>query len=274
MKNEFFLVLIFTILMSACSSDNENSFLLFKANYRSWSLYNNGLTRAAENSYSTSFKSGDKIGLYVINGVGSVTTANLCLTYDGSTWNYPIGTNPLYYNTSKTPSSKFFIYYPYQQVLTNGPVLGSSTSASTAETFFSSAITNWNIPKDLSTHDKYTAADLMVGMGNLGTVLQNNAYYIISFTMYHQMSMLELNYPFLSSTSSAYNLTLSTGETPLHVSNGTYRLLVRPNISINITGSYCKSTSTANKYTFSTTFTSPSAGKYYTVTIDGGSAIP
>lgn len=265
-------ILILSILVLSCSFDylekQKNNILIKTCNNPFYS------TRTTENAYSTSFTSGDKIGLYVVNEAGVVTTSNLCLTYDGTTWEYPIDANPLYYNTSNISSFKFFAYYPYQQMLTNGPALGSSTSASTAETFFSSAIMNWNVPKDQSTYDKYTAADFMVGMGILGTALQNNAYYIVSFTMGHQMSMLELKCPFLSSTSSTYGLTLSTGNTLFHVSNGTYRLLVKPNISMNISGSYCRSTSTANKYTFSTILTSPSIGKYYTVTIDGGSAIP
>lgn len=273
-----YISLLFVLSFVSCNVDdsvtimNRLSFSVSKSNFV------NSSTRATDNVYSTSFVSGDKIGLYVVNSSGIVTTANLCLTYDGTNWNYPNGTDPLYYS-SAMPNFKFFVYYPYQTVLNNGPSLGSSPVTTSVSTFFSSAISSWNISTDQSTHDKYTAADFMAGIGVLGTSVQNNAYYLITFNMIHQLSLIELKFPYTagSTPNLICNMFLSSNTwnvwgsfLPYHISNGTYRYLVKPNNSINIQGTFYKS---STKYSFGTsTFTSPSSGKYYSITFDNGTS--
>lgn len=278
MKKITIYTLLFILTFISCNVDDNITTMNKLSFYVSASRFVNSSTRAIDNVYSTSFVSGDKIGLYVVNSSGIVTTANICLTYDGTNWNYPNGTEPLYYS-SATTNFKFFVYYPYQTTLNNGPSLGSSPITTSASTFFSSAVTSWNILTDQSTHDKYTAVDFMAGIGVLGTSVQNNAYYLISFNMMHQLSLIELNFPYTSG--STLNLTcnmFSSSNTwnawgtflPYHISNGTYRYLVKPNNNINIQGTFYKS---STKYSFGTsTFISPSLGKYYSVTFDGGTS--
>ena len=131
-------------------------------------------TRATDNGYATTFTKGDQMGLYVVNSSNTVETANLSLTYDGTNWNYPTGTM-IYYNSA----SKYFAYYPYQSTITDVP---ATSAATTAANFFSILISNWKPSTDQSSQTKYTASDLMIGTGTVGT-LASNATRPITFNM-------------------------------------------------------------------------------------------
>ena len=221
-------------------------------------------TRATDNGYATTFTKGDQMGLYVVNSSNTVETANLCLKYDGTNWNYPTGTM-IYYNST----SKYFAYYPYQSTITGIP---TTSAATTATSFFSTLISNWQPSTDQSSQTKYTASDLMIGTGTVGT-LASNATRPITFNMTHQMALIDLNIPYYYlSTDNNYIYTLGltyVGFNPFHLSKGNYRYIIKPGTSTPIWGSYCPTTSSTTNNVFNKAF-SVASGTYQTMNVDGG----
>lgn len=223
-------------------------------------------TRTLDNRYTTTFTNGDKIGLFVVDGSGNVTTRNLCLTYDGTNWNYPTGTM-IYYDNSST--TKYFAYYPYQSTEPT-----TSTKTTSASDFFSTTITNWetNLPTDQSTYAKYTAADLMIGAGSVGT-LSSNATRPLIFSMNHQMGLVEINMPYYYlSTDANYKYIPGlawTNFTPYNISGTTYHYIVKPSTPITIAGEYAPLIAGGSFENFSQNI-NVAAGKYQTINIDGG----
>lgn len=222
------------------------------------------MTRATESEYVTIFTKGDQIGLYVVNSSNTVETANLCLTYDGTNWNYPTGTM-IYYNST----SNYFAYYPYQSTISGVP---TTSAATTATNFFSTLISNWQPSTDQSSQAKYTASDLMVGTGIVGT-LASNATRPMTFNMRHQMALIDLNIPYYYlSTDNNYTYTLGltyVGFNPFHLSKGNYRYIIKPATSTSIWGSYCPTTSSTASNAFNKAF-SVAQGTYQTMNVDGG----
>lgn len=224
-------------------------------------------TRAIESGYATTFAKGDQIGLYVVNSSNTVETANLCLTYDGTNWNYPAG-SMIYYNST----SKYFAYYPYQSTLTGAPTLSSTSAATDAATFFATAIASWTPATDQSTQAKYTASDLMVGTGVVGS-LYSNATRAMSFGMTHQMALVDMNFPYYYlSTDNSYTYVLGLTYSdikPYYISNGNYRYIIKPTTSSSIWGYYCTTTSSNTNQIFNKGITA-ATGTYQTINIDGG----
>ena len=222
----------------------------------------NATTRATDNGYVTTFAKGDQIGLFVVNSSNTVETANLCLTYDGTNWNYPTG-SIVYYNSA----SKYFAYYPYQSTLTGAPTTSTATDAAT---FFTTAISNWTPATDQRTKAKYTASDLMVGTGVAGT-LYSNATRAMQFSMNHQMALVDMNFPYYYlSTDNSYTYTLGLtckGFTPYHLSNGNYRYIIKPATSTSIWGYYCTTTNANTNQIFNKAFT-VAAGTYQVMNVD------
>ncbi len=231
--------------------------------------YNNSTkeTRTTDNGYATTFAKDDKIGLYVVDGSGNIQTNNLCLTYDGTDWNYPTGTTVYYDNTSTT---KYYAYYPYQSTLT-GTVNASATDAAG---FFSDVITKWAaaLPMDQSTQFKYSAADLMVGDGTVGDLIMN-ATRPLTFNMSHQMGMVEINMPYYYlSTDANYKYVPGlawTGITPYYISGTTYHCLVPSATTTTIAGEYAPMITVSTPTNFSQDV-NVAAGKYQTLNVDGG----
>jgi len=222
-------------------------------------------TRATESGYVTTFAKGDQIGLYVVNSSNNVETANLCLTYNGTNWNYPTG-SMVYYNST----SRYFAYYPYQSTLTGAPTTSTATDAAT---FFATAISDWTPATDQSSPAKYTASDLMVGTGTAGT-LYSNATRAMSFSMSHQMALIDMNFPYYYlSTDNNYTYTLGltcSGFKPYHVSKGNYRYIIKPATNTSIWGYYCTTTSANTNQIFNKAVTAE-AGTYQTMNVDNTS---
>jgi len=222
-------------------------------------------TRATESGYVTTFAKGDQIGLYVVNSSNNVETANLCLTYNGTNWNYPTG-SMVYYNST----SRYFAYYPYQSTLTGAPTTSTATDAAT---FFATAISDWTPATDQSSQAKYTASDLMVGTGIAGT-LYSNATRAMSFNMSHQMALVDMNFPYYYlSTDNNYTYTLGltcNGFKPYHVSNGNYRYIIKSATNTSIWGYYCTTTSANTNQIFNKAVKA-AAGTYQTMNVDNTS---
>lgn len=224
---------------------------------------NQKTTRAIDNGYATTFTNGDQIGLYVLDASGNVKMANLCLTYDGTNWNYPAGTT-LYYDDI---SRKYFAYYPYQNTITGIP---TTSAATTATSFFSTLISNWQPSTDQSSQAKYTTSDLMVGTGVVGTLV-SNATRPMTFNMTHQMALVDMNFPYYYlSTDNNYTYTLGlTGSSfkPFHLSKGNYRYIIKPATNTSIWGYYCTATSNNTSQIFNKAF-SVAAGAYQIMNVD------
>lgn len=224
-------------------------------------------TRTADNGYATTFAKDDKIGLYVVDGSGNIQTNNLCLTYDGTDWNYSAGKTIYYDNTSTT---KYYAYYPYQSTLTGTINAGATDAAG----FFSDVITKWSaaLPTDQSTQAKYSTADLMVGAGTVGDLIMN-ATRPLTFNMSHQMGMVEINMPYYYlSTDANYKYVPGlawTGVTPYNISGTTYHCLVSPATTTTIAGEYAPMITVSTPTNFSQDV-NVATGKYQTLNVDGG----
>ena len=110
------------------------------------------------------WKSGDKIGMYVVSSDGKkLKHKNVPVTFDGTNWNID-------HNTSegtiyKLPGESFYFYYPYSTVSNNQP-LGYPEQCpelkASAATFFEGVINYFNVKSDQSTLDNFLASNLMV----------------------------------------------------------------------------------------------------------------
>lgn len=175
------------------------------------------VTRAVENGFATGFTKGDKIGLYVadakVYGPGNlndlrITASNLCLTYDGTRWTLPAGTE-LKYDPAKGRDIFYFAYYPYQANMDGNEPDGNNPDGlptDTAPEFFHDLIGKWKPQDDQSTYADYAASDLMVARGEVATRTDGTPGSTLSFTMEHQM---QLNIVCLPHTTSTYTEEIS-----------------------------------------------------------------
>lgn len=145
-------------------------------------------TSFSENSgnktFSTTFQSGDAIGLFAVDKTGKVIIANQKYTYSGSAWTTE---EPIEY-VSGLGSNTFFAYYPWQASLSGAPAVNTTPNITSANTFFASSITAWTTEADQSTVSKFTAQDLMVAKGTNSTPYFHEVQ--VNFTMAHQMGLL------------------------------------------------------------------------------------
>lgn len=189
---------------------------------------NDATTRASYSSLSEnsgnktfllSFQSGDAIGLFVCDKTGKVIVANQKYTYNGSAWNTD---DPIEYVTG-LGNYTFFAYYPWVSSLTSAPVVNATPDLTSADSFFSSAITSWTPAADQSDVTKFTSQDLMVAKGT------NSAPYFhevqVSFTMVHQVGLLvtkpTLTYYDIDNPSDTHNVVQSF-TTNIPYANGNY----------------------------------------------------
>jgi hypothetical protein len=275
MLSKYLMAAFLPLMIAGCASDNDIagtspssspvplSFAVSDQGYVNSDIKAN--TRTSESStYTTAFTSGDKLGMYVVNGSGTVVKENICLTYDGSSWT---PSELFYYDSSNMTGYKFFAYYPYSATTTT--VDGSATDA---KTFFASKISGWTPATNQATPAEYAANDLMVGAGTVGSI--SNGMFPVTFAMTHSMAMIVMKLPYVILTADAsYGFTLGmtcSGFFPRHTTLGEYRYLVKPSTSTTIAGSYAQMEKlTANvKKTFSQSVTSGDANTYYTLTID------
>lgn len=135
-------------------------------------------------TFNMTFQSGDAIGLFVCDKTGKVVTANLKFTYNGSAWKTE---DPIEYVTG-LGSYTFFAYYPWVSSLTGAPAVNSTPNLTSADTFFSSAISSWTPAADQSDVTKFTSQDLMVAKGTNSMPYFHEVQ--VSFTMVHKMGLL------------------------------------------------------------------------------------
>ena len=255
-------------------------------------------TRTAENQYTTTFTAGDAIGVYAIDKNGhilpaatnlrleAVTVAASDAASGGSilTWQTADGKTPLY-----IPGGTYYAYYPYQADsymagkvpdTATGPLAASTTAAD----FFKDLTAAWTPSADQSSHDKYTAQDLMIAKGSMAEDIPAERRKL-SFSMAHRMALVVIDLPrtkYTLSTDVAYTWTVSaqnsvfSGFTPCRVDDGTYRYLIPP-VPANaadaakplLSGSYTKGDASVAGWSFNADV---AAGDYKEYVVDGGSA--
>lgn len=253
------------------------------------------VTRAVENGFATGFTKGDKIGLYVadakVYGPGNlndlrITASNLCLTYDGTRWTLPAGTE-LKYDPAKGRDIFYFAYYPYQADMSGNEPDGNNPDGlptDTAPDFFHELIGSWKPQDDQSTYAAYTASDLMVARGEVAIRTDGTPGSTLSFTMEHQM---QLNIVCLPHTTSTYTEEISWDQQTksydlytgvAHLPNfwmenpHTARYITNPSGDVKeIAGCYYyNSEFTKRKFDIEIPNNRSLRGKYKTYTIDGG----
>ena len=186
------------------------------------------VTRAAITGLTTSFEVGDQIGVYVVNSSGTITNANVAFTLGATGWT---SATSLAYNDQNS----YYAYYPYQSTLSGGRSASSSYAGSSADDFFSAAITAWTPSTTQNTKALFNAADLMVAKGvgsSDGTV---------TFSMTHKMglALMEVgSYSYSLSSDATYTWSAKpaiTGCSPYNV-RGYSHLVVKPSSTTTILG--------------------------------------
>lgn len=198
--------------------------------------------RATDEGKTTVFENGDKMGLFVVRGNGSVVKANEPITYDGKKWTPE---TPVYYYTD----ADYIAYFPYDEDL--------SVSATATEKITSGIINVFDeyfdeIKTDQSDLKTYRNADLMLSTITAEDLAkQTTENKTLNFALKHNYSMIELNVPSYKysytygETTREFSVPMSNfvvklGEetvTPCHIGNGVYRMLVEPG-DITLTGSF------------------------------------
>ena len=117
----------------------------------------------------TSYESGDKVGLYVVNsGSALVSTGNhadnIAFTFTGSTWD---GASDLYWK-DQTTAANFYCYYPYVSGISNVKAIP------------------FTVKTDQSTIEGYKASELLWG-GKSGVSPTSD---VVEITTTHRMSNL------------------------------------------------------------------------------------
>src|SRR5574344_2696365 len=220
-------------------------------------------TRSTDTDYGTTFTNGDAIGVFAVTTAGAFTVTNEKYTYNGSKWLSSAGDEYLPYSAD----TKYFAYYPYDATLASTKYTATGISASTfaATDFFAGLISGWTPSTDQSTHDKYTAQDLMVSMA---TVDGSTGY---TFSMAHQMALMEMDFAQIQFWQSTGTSTGTSGykyrfesHTPYDISgNGSkYRLLVKPSTAKTTVTGRIYSDLTTNSGAWYIQETSPAASNY------------
>lgn len=147
-------------------------------------------TRTADMGYKTTFTVGDSIGVFVSRERDVVPYENLLFVLteesDKLVWKNPDGQSLWY----EGKNGRYYAYYPYQPGLTaQGYTPDILPTNWDADIYFRPVIRKWLIPADQSTHEKFTAADLMVCLGELDVGTRRE----LTFTFVHQMVLLEID---------------------------------------------------------------------------------
>jgi len=188
-------------------------------------------TKTSESGYSTSFTSGDIIGIYAVKG-GAITDSDHW-SFDGVAWTE--AGNGILYDTD----TYYFAYYPYDASMDTSIL---DPSATTAESFFANYIQSFAVRTDQSSHDNFTASDLMVSTGEKQELDYNtsDSYWPVSFSMSHQMSLIiiassaRIDEHYLSTDTNynwywQYSATITVGGV-YDAGDDTFRYLVNPSI--------------------------------------------
>lgn len=187
MNKIYYLVMSMTvILLAACSQDEMEQKEETLPELRVMVNHPSSIsTRASVNGLATSFESGDKIGVFVIDEIGDPMKINVAYRYNGTNWVLDDPSEKVYYS----PNCSYYAYYPYVEKDEDDwyDLIYFYKDASTE--FFSDFISSWKPQLDQSTLANFNASDLMIGKG---TDYSKTAS--VSFTLNHQMGLVMLDY--------------------------------------------------------------------------------
>lgn len=225
MKSKFFLIAGLTAAMfaSSCSEHLENDALSSSRSLiieiSDANLDGKATTRAAYSGYTTTFESGDIIGLYVVKG-SRVINANVPYTFNGTAWTT---SSTVEYNDSYS----YYAYYPY----ISSPYT-PNFAQSTVDGKFSNFLTDTSDKfhkANQSTKANFQASDLMIAEGS------KSGSNTVSFSMLHKKGMAVFsgdgaadatftgNIPYLMGTTK-YFLMKPSSSTSFTDDEGTYSL--------------------------------------------------
>ena len=229
---EIFLSLL---LLAACSpeddalpgGDGDNTAPAALRIEVSASDFTTAATRATDNGAVTTFESGDRIGITVLDGSGNVLSDNIPYKYNGNAWNFDNangeGKTALYYDNKATAYVAYFPYSPEADGIT-GADIPAALKAQFPPRY------------DQRTEDAYRASDLLVWSNGTGSVPLKTLE--IEFT--HAYSSLSLS-PSIKckidgketsyTTSSVDDVSFTIGTEPLlpyRADDGSCRIIVSP----------------------------------------------
>ena len=211
-----------------------------------------GGTRAAYSGYTTTFQSGDQIGLYVTKG-SRVIVANACYTYDGTSWST---SSAVEYNSGYS----YYAYYPYN-ASPYTPDFTQSTVDAKFENFLNDDSNKFHYADQSGTtggKSNYTLSDLMIAQGT-----DTGSSNTVSFSMLHKKGLAVFD------GDGALEATF-TGNIPYTLSTKRY-FLMKPSTSTEFTdddGTYSLTASSGRYVTHSIA----EAYNNYVLTVTGPSA--
>lgn len=223
------------LLLAACSPDNDalpggdggntpSAALRIEV---SASDFTSATTRATDNGAATTFESGDRIGIIVLDGSGNVLSDNIPYKYNGGAWSFDNGNGEgktaVYYDNK---AATYFAYFPY-----------SKEADGIADTDILAALKAKFPPRyDQRTDNAYRASDLLVWSSQAGDTPSKKLE--IKFT--HAYSSLSLS-PSITCKidgvetsyipSSVADVSFTIGTEPLlpyRADDGSYRIIVPP----------------------------------------------
>jgi len=227
------------ILLSGCSQDETvtekpaTRQLQVVAEQKGFVSTDNPSTRISYSGATTTFTSGDAIGVYALDDAGNAVSSisNLKLTYNGTNWVDDSGNTYLTF----VVGGRYFAYYPYSSM---APTVTTGSTITTPEAFFATYISQWSPTTTQGDLTTFAGYDLMVATASeSGGEITATQF---KFTFAHTMAMIELQLPQVKTTNSYnskvfYKYTF-TSHTLYNIANGTYRILVRPSANTTISG--------------------------------------
>lgn len=277
MKNIIYSIagMLLAVSITACTEDEE----MLKAHGQALQVLvvaeepasaDGSKTRATDTGYSTSFTSGDRIGIFAITSDGVILEKNIAYQYDGTSWKPVDADKPMYhYNYAGVT---YFAYYPYSTVMDDA----------TSE---DDIVSKFTIKDDQSAQADYTASDLMTGVGSVTTAA--GSIPVMKFTLKHKMSLFIIdikNTAYI--TDNGYEYSEPVGSLSLkvsadgsdisnklyHLSTTAYRYITTPGTAISAEISY-----TAGKesiaYSYKASVDKTTAEKYHLVNMRRGETI-
>ena len=246
MKKIYYLFMSITvILLAACSQDEmeqvkEGTLPELRVMVTHPSSIS---TRAAIDSVSTYFESGDTIGIFAVyednDGFRELIYENIpytCMNVGTENdpqyeWVIADESKKVFYSNKCT----YYAYYPYQESL----VGYTNCWEDMAEEFFENVISSWEPLLDQSTLKNFNASDLMVGKG-----IVNREAASVSFMLEHQMGLVRIAYydgrvqqyvediSGLDSKTYFYNKDVNNCPVPYNTGNHYFYYIAKPGVPI------------------------------------------
>ena len=235
----FFMAGIISIMFASCTSEmaiekmaivkNTSSFLKVEV----IDEFAAAATRADYSGFpSTTFETGDAIGLYAFDGSSYVASNVRFVKQSDGSW---LPDEDIPYSEDYT----FYAYFPYRATTYTPSTLGTVDAVDTKFSNFISDASNYFWQADQSTKAGFTYSNLMIAKGIVTDVDTDAA--TVKFTMAHKRGMAIIGdvtnkWYYSDATDTKYSPTLIlTGNIPYEY-NDMQQFLVKPNVSTTVAG--------------------------------------